>query len=90
MVPYEWGPNPRCKCSLPTCWRITLRRSTASANFSDLQAEARSYASRPGDSMYRRIVGCLWIATLTAAPAAAQQPFTLEHFRKFVGVGGWS
>jgi dipeptidyl aminopeptidase/acylaminoacyl peptidase len=38
--------------------------------------------------MYRRIVGCLWIATLTVAPAAAQQPFTLEHFRKFVGVGG--
>ena len=38
--------------------------------------------------MFRRIVGCLWIATLTIAPAAAQQPFTLEHFRKFVGVGG--
>jgi len=38
--------------------------------------------------MFRRIVGCLWIATLTVAPAAAQQPFTLEHFRKFVGVGG--
>ena len=38
--------------------------------------------------MYRRIVGCLWIATLTVAPAVAQQPFTLEHFRKFVGVGG--
>src|SRR5574338_1334448 len=25
---------------------------------------------------------------LLAAPLAAQQPFTLEHFRKFVGVGG--
>ncbi|HEY7027498.1 MAG TPA: S9 family peptidase [Gemmatimonadales bacterium] len=38
--------------------------------------------------MYRPIIGWLWIATLTAAPVTAQQPFTLEHFRKFVGVGG--
>jgi dipeptidyl aminopeptidase/acylaminoacyl peptidase len=29
-----------------------------------------------------------WVAILLAAPLTAQQPFTLEHFRKFVGVGG--
>jgi dipeptidyl aminopeptidase/acylaminoacyl peptidase len=38
--------------------------------------------------MYRPIIGWLWLATVTAAPATAQQPFSLEHFRKFVGVGG--
>jgi dipeptidyl aminopeptidase/acylaminoacyl peptidase len=38
--------------------------------------------------MYRPIIGCLWLATISAAPVHAQQPFTLEHFRKFVGVGG--
>ncbi|HSE65977.1 MAG TPA: S9 family peptidase, partial [Gemmatimonadales bacterium] len=37
--------------------------------------------------MYRPIIGCLWLATVTATPVHAQQPFTLEHFRKFVGVG---
>jgi len=47
----------------------------------------RSYPDQ-GDPMYRPIIGWLWLATVTAAPATAQQPFSLEHFRKFVGVGG--
>lgn len=42
-----------------------------------------------GGNMPRTLmVPGLLAAMLTAAPLAAQQPFTLEHFRKFVGVGG--
>src|SRR5512147_1450490 len=35
----------------------------------------------------RWFAGYLW-AVILAGPLPAQQPFTLEHFRKFVGVGG--
>jgi dipeptidyl aminopeptidase/acylaminoacyl peptidase len=39
-------------------------------------------------SRVRPLFRCLWLATLVPTALAAQQPFTLEYFRRFVSVGG--
>ena len=74
---------------LADCRRITLAFHRQ-RQFSDLRLRARPDPSGPGGFHVPSDCRLLWIATLTVAPAAAQQPFTLEHFRSSWAWAGWS